>query len=169
LNARREREKKSGCKVVTSGNDLARPAAGEEGETIEQMKQVWKVIKYTLIVVAVLFLWLLASLIPDYVYYMPRAKPSQSVTNLQSFFEWKPEPKWAWKVTVSNSVYYQLSGPAGRSLASGPSAYAFDASGRYIGWTADSGDFFTPKIIYASGAKRERISASESALMRFAP
>jgi hypothetical protein len=122
------------------------------------MKAVWKVIKYALLGVALLFLLLLASLIPDYVYYMPRAQPPPSATNLETFFEWMPDPKWADRVTVSNMVYYQFFGPAGRWKSSGPSAYTFDESGRFVGWTKDCGDFYTPQIVYSPGAKREQIS-----------
>ena len=125
------------------------------------MKTVWKIIKYGLIIVVVLFLLLLASLIPDYVYFMPKAKPPQNVTNLQTFFEWKPKPMGAFKVTASNTTCYQLLGPAGRSLPSGPAAYSFDSNGNFIGWTSDNGDFFTPQVVYAPGAIHERISVDD--------
>ena len=125
------------------------------------MKTAWKVVKYALIIGGALFFLLLVSVIPDYVYFMPRAKPPRGMTNLQTFFEWKPMPMSAWRITIGNSVYYQLTGPAGRSLPSGPAAYAFDANGQFIGWTADSGDFFTPAVIYEPGAKRERVSVTE--------
>jgi hypothetical protein len=125
------------------------------------MKAVWKVIKYALLGVTLLFLLLLASLIPDYVYYMPRARPPPSATNLEAFFEWMPGPKWADRVTVSNRVYYEFFGPAGRWKASGPSAYTFDENGLFVGWTKDCGDFFTPEIVYSPGAKREQISVDE--------
>ena len=125
------------------------------------MKTAWKVIKYALIIVGALFFLLLVSVIPDYVYFMPKAKPPQSMTNLQTFFEWQPKPMGAFKVTASNTTYYQLLGPAGRSLPSGPAAYSFDSNGNFIGWTADNGDFFTPQVVYAQGAIHERISDDE--------
>ena len=98
---------------------------------------------------------------------MRRATPPNRVVDLQTFFEWKPNPSGAEKVTVSNTVYYQLLGSAGRSLASGRAAYAFDANGKFIGWTKDAGDFYEPKSVYAPGAKREQISVEEvRALLR---
>ena len=33
--------------------------------------------------------------------------------------------------------------PAGRYLASGPSAYLFDEKGKFVDWTADMGDYYT--------------------------
>ena len=125
------------------------------------MKQVLKIIKYTLIAVAALFLLLMTSIIPDYFYYMPRAKPPQGVTNLKTFFEWKSEPLGAMKITTSNETYFQLLGPAGRWLPSGPVAYTFDSQGRFVGWTADDGDYFTPRVVYAPGAIRGRIPVVE--------
>jgi hypothetical protein len=130
------------------------------------MKPLWKLIKYVLICVGVLFLLLLLSFIPDF-FLMRRATPPNRVTDLKTFFEWKPNPSGAEKVTVSNTVYYQLLGPAGRSLASGRAAYAFDANGKFIGWTKDAGDFYEPKSVYAPDAKREQISIEEvRALLR---
>ncbi|HEU5071960.1 MAG TPA: hypothetical protein VFV96_16270 [Verrucomicrobiae bacterium] len=122
------------------------------------MKKLWRLIKMAIITIVVMTLLLAASFLPDLLYYMPRAKPPVTVVDLHSFLAWKPDPKRAWKITVSNEVYYQLSGPPGRWLASGPAAYAFDSSGRFIGWTADSGDISRPVIIYAPGANRQSIN-----------
>jgi len=73
------------------------------------------------------------------------AKPNQSDT----------------KVIVSNTVYYQLFGPSGSDLPSGPAAYTFDAKGKFIGWTKDSGDIFEPSVVYSPTAKSEDLSVEE--------
>jgi len=125
------------------------------------MKGIRKVIKVCLIAGGVLLLLLVVSLLPDIFYFAPKAKPPSSVVDFNSFFAWRADSKWAWRITVSNEIYYQLPGPAGRLFASGPAAYAFDSNGRYIGWTSDSGDFFQPAAVYAPGAKRERITIDE--------
>lgn len=125
------------------------------------MKRIWRLFKVVLIIVIVLLLLLVASFLPDIFYFAPRARPPANVVDLQSFFAWKPDPRWAWRITVSNEVYYQLCGPAGRWLASGPSAYAFDSKGRFIGWTSDNGDFYRPAVVYAPGAKRESVKVEE--------
>ncbi len=67
----------------------------------------------------------------------------------------------AYKVTDGDEVYYRVTGPAGRYLASGPSAYTFDSHGKFISWTADVGDFLTPGLHILPDAKRETISLDE--------
>jgi hypothetical protein len=42
-------------------------------------------------------------------------------------------------------TYTVMLAPAGRYLASGPSAYLFDERGQFVDWTADMGDFHTVK------------------------
>ena len=42
-------------------------------------------------------------------------------------------------------TYTVMLAPAGRYLASGPSAYLFDERSRFVDWTADMGDFYTVK------------------------
>ena len=42
-------------------------------------------------------------------------------------------------------TYTVMLAPAGRYLASGPSAYLFDELGQFADWTADMGDFYTAK------------------------
>jgi hypothetical protein len=45
----------------------------------------------------------------------------------------------------SGVTYTVMLAPAGRYLASGPSAYLFDEQGQFVDWTADMGDFYTVK------------------------
>jgi hypothetical protein len=88
---------------------------------------------------------------------MAQARPPKSVTDVSSCLAWLKKPMGSYRVNVSNTVYYQITGPAGRCVASGPSAYTFDAQGRFIGWTADMGDFKRPAEVFQEGAKREKI------------
>ena len=44
---------------------------------------------------------------------------------------------------TSGVTYTVILAPAGRFLASGPSAYLFDGKGQFVDWTADMGDFYT--------------------------
>jgi len=90
-----------------------------------------------------------------------RAKPPQSVTDVQTCLAWLKRPKGAYKITDGEVVYYRVTGPAGRFLASGPSAYTFDSHGRFVGWTADIGDFPTPGLHLSPGAKREKMTLEE--------
>ena len=94
-----------------------------------------------------------------------RAKPPSSVTNVRSFFDWMPEPRGALRITVENKRYYQMTGPAGRVLASGPSAYTFDEQGQFIGWTPDMGDIHFPEMAFSPKARQEMISLDEMRMM----
>lgn len=51
------------------------------------------------------------------------------------------------KGTFENAgvTYTVMLGPAGRYLASGPSAYLFDQHGQFVDWTPDMGDVSTTK------------------------
>lgn len=90
-----------------------------------------------------------------------RATPPARVTNLVSFLEWQPAPMRVMRVTVGTNLYWQAFGPAGRSGASGLSAYSFDSSGKFIGWTPDSGDLYRPPHLYGPDAKREMAALSD--------
>ena len=43
----------------------------------------------------------------------------------------------------SGVTYTVMPAPAGRYLASGPSAYVFDPQGKFVDWTPDMGDYPT--------------------------
>ena len=114
-------------------------------------------LKIISVLFVVIFALLLSSFVLDY-FLMRTATPPKTVVDLQSFLEWKPNPSGAVRITIGNRVYYQMLGPAGRTLASGRAAYAFDANGKFIGWTKDAGDFYEPRIVYSPDAKREMVS-----------
>lgn len=69
-----------------------------------------------------------------------RAYPPRSVTNFSEFQEWRPRLAASRQMTATDGGHFQVTGPAGRLLASGPSIYLFDGSESLIGWTPDSGD-----------------------------
>jgi hypothetical protein len=74
------------------------------------------------------------------------ARPPKSLKTLEGFQEWK-RGKIEGKGTFENSgvTYTVMLAPAGRYLASGPSAYLFDETGQFVDWTADMGDYYTVK------------------------
>jgi hypothetical protein len=67
----------------------------------------------------------------------------------------------AYRITADGVAYYQITGPAGRCLASGPAGYTFDSHGQFIGWSSDIGDFKTPAQVFTPGSKREKITVDE--------
>jgi hypothetical protein len=92
---------------------------------------------------------------------MAKARPPKTVQDINSCLAWLNHPMGAYKITDGDAVYYRITGPAGRFLASGPSAYTFDSRGKFIGWTADLGEFPTPGLRLSESAKREKISLEE--------
>ena len=90
-----------------------------------------------------------------------RATPPKSVTDVVSCLAWLKQPMGAYRITSDGVVYYQVTGPAGRYLASGPAGYTFDSHGRFIGWSSDIGDFKTPPQVFTPASKREKISLDE--------
>lgn len=92
---------------------------------------------------------------------MARAKPPANVTDVVTFLEWQPSPMNILRVTAGTNTYWQAIGPSGRFLASGPSAYSFDSTGTFIGWTPDNGDVYRPKELYGPEVKRERATLVE--------
>ncbi|NBV22933.1 MAG: hypothetical protein EBS05_13575 [Proteobacteria bacterium] len=103
---------------------------------------------------------LLLSFIPE-PFLHARAKPPAQVTNAVTFLEWKPMPTTVFRLAAGANMYWQVTGPAGRFLASGPSAYSFDSNGRLIGWTPDMGDVYQPRELFGSDVKRERATLEE--------
>jgi hypothetical protein len=121
------------------------------------MKRIFKIVAWVL---CVPLLVLIGSTAADQIP-RSRAKPPQSVTDVASCLAWLKQPMGAYRITDGNTVYYRVTGPAGRYLASGPSGYTFDSHGKFIGWTADVGGFPTPGLHISPGAKREKISMEE--------
>lgn len=66
---------------------------------------------------------------------MSSATPSTSVQTIEDFTQWKGEEvlgEGFFEDQSTGQRYQVMLGPAGRHLASGPSAYLFDTQGRFI-------------------------------------
>ena len=74
------------------------------------------------------------------------ARPPKDLKTLEEFRTWK-QGNIKGNGTFENSgvTYTVMLAPAGRYLASGPSAYLFNEKGQFVDWTADMGDFYTVK------------------------
>jgi hypothetical protein len=74
------------------------------------------------------------------------ARPPKSLKTIEDFQAWRGGAIMG-KGTYENSgvTYTVMIAPAGRYLASGPSAYLLDAKGQFVDWTSDMGDFYTVK------------------------
>lgn len=117
-------------------------------------------VRIVCICVAVPLILLVAMLVLEWI---PRSRvaPPESVTDIASCLNWLEEPRGAYRITSGQAVYYQILGPPGRYLASGPSGYTFDSTGHFIGWSADIGDYRTPPEVLAPDAKREPVALDE--------
>jgi hypothetical protein len=74
------------------------------------------------------------------------ARPSKTLKTIQDFQEWKGGSIMGKGIYEnSGTTYTVVLAPAGRTLASGPSAYLFDQNGQFVDWTSDMGDFYTVK------------------------
>jgi hypothetical protein len=118
------------------------------------------VLKGIILAFGSLLLLVVACLAADRISYA-RARPPKQVTDFRSCMAWLKPPIGAYKLSDRNTIYYQVTGPPGRSLPTGPAAYTFDRSGKLIGWTPDVGDKDTPGLKLSAAAKRERVSFEE--------
>jgi hypothetical protein len=74
------------------------------------------------------------------------ARPPKNLNTLEEFQAWRRGAVMGKGTFESSGVTYTVMlAPAGRYLASGPSAYLFDDKGQFVDWTADMGDFHTIK------------------------
>src|SRR2546422_5787824 len=119
-----------------------------------------RVIKVICVVVGVPLLLLIGCIALDQIPHS-RATPPKTVTDVSSCLAWLKKPMGAYRITSDGVVYYQVTAPAGRYLASGPAGYTFDSHGQFIGWSSDIGDFKTPPQVFTPGAKREKITLDE--------
>jgi hypothetical protein len=75
---------------------------------------------------------------------MSAARPPKDLRTIEDFEAWKQgEILGEGTYASGGESYTVLLAPAGRFLASGPSAYLFDERGEFTDWTADMGDFRT--------------------------
>ncbi|MGZ4975317.1 MAG: hypothetical protein ACXWDN_21360, partial [Limisphaerales bacterium] len=126
----------------------------------ELKRSMQRALKVICVGVGVPLLLLIGSIAADQIP-QSRAKPPKTVTDVSSCLAWLQKPMGTYRITDGQMIYYRVTGPAGRYLASGPSAYTFDSHGKFIGWTADDGDFPTPGLNLSPDAKRVTISLDE--------
>lgn len=106
---------------------------------------------------------LLAALLADMAYdaaLFAKAQPPNEVTDFKSFLKWMRHPRGAQRISENNLVYYRITGPEGRSFASGPSAYLFNEKGELVGWTPDIGAVPIAGLRFFTNATVERVSLS---------
>ena len=72
------------------------------------------------------------------------ARPPKTLKTIEDFQGWKQGAiKGKGTFETSGVTYTVILAPAGRYLASGPSAYLFDEKGQFVDWTPDMGDVDT--------------------------
>ena len=77
---------------------------------------------------------------------MGAARAPKGMATIEDFRAWKGNTvKGTGTFESAGVTYTVMLAPAGRHLASGPSAYLFDPQGRFVDWTSDMGDFETVK------------------------
>jgi hypothetical protein len=77
---------------------------------------------------------------------MSSARPPRTLKTLDDFKTWKHGSIMGRGTFETGGVVYTVMlAPAGRTLASGPSAYLFDDKGQFVDWTGDMGDSHTVK------------------------
>ncbi|HUF61198.1 MAG TPA: hypothetical protein VMN36_03915 [Verrucomicrobiales bacterium] len=77
---------------------------------------------------------------------MAAARPPKDLKTIEDFQTWKRGSIIGSGTFESSGVAYTVMlAPAGRYMASGPSAYLFDEHGQFVDWSADMGDFYTVK------------------------
>lgn len=102
-----------------------------------------RIIKQALYYLGIILTLLLGSILLDQIP-ASAARPPKTLKTLDDFKVWKEGKIKGEGTFVSSGVFYTVMlAPAGRYLASGPSAYLFDERGRFVDWTADMGDFYT--------------------------
>lgn len=67
-------------------------------------------------------------------------EPPPGMATLADFRRWQPAKDEATRIDNGGVIYYLVRGDTGRTLASGPAGYVFDARGHFIGWSRDLGD-----------------------------
>jgi len=89
------------------------------------------------------------------------AEPPWSVNTLAEFRQWRPQFAQALKLEYGGTTYYLVFGERARVLASGKSAYLFDARGNYLGWVRDIGDDQYLRIAVNQDARKGSLDAGQ--------
>ena len=80
--------------------------------------------------------------------YLPRlwnkVTPPADLQTIDEFRNWLDKENGREGIYQDSDKFYTvLIGEPGAFLASGPSAYVFDSTGRFVDWTPDMGDIYT--------------------------
>lgn len=124
------------------------------------MRMLKTLIDWTLRVAGVLALAVLALHWSD-ADYGRRVKPPTGMATLEDFRRWQPEREEAVRIDSNGVIYYLVRGEKGRTLASGPAGYLFDARGNFVGWSRDLGDDHQIAMTADGRGKRTAVRLAE--------
>jgi hypothetical protein len=125
------------------------------------MKTVTKVALWVLVPLATLFLY------AHFVHrFQRRYIPPSGITTVGELLEWTGRPWWVVRYSSPTATYYEIGKKVPDralvlTLASGAPSYTVDATGRFIGWSPDSGDVHTPYVLRSRDLTRESIDVDE--------
>lgn len=104
---------------------------------------------------ALLLVAITAGLFINSVAHRDRSEPPPGVRTLDAFLTEMDRPEHAYELTLSGSTYTELiAGKPLWTLASGPPAYVFDASGELVDHTLDDGDDHAYDLEWRRGSRR---------------
>lgn len=91
--------------------------------------------------------------------------PSNIMTDVD-LIKWMGRPVWVMKYSSANEIYYEIGRDTSGILliitaSSGPPSYTVDQTGRFIGWSPDSGEVAKPDQIHAENLIRDRMDVDE--------
>ena len=117
-------------------------------------------------------LWILVPLTALFLYahfvnwFQKRYIPPPYITTVGEVLEWTGRPLWVARHTSPTATYYEIGKKVpvrtlGLTLASGAPSYTVDHTGRFIGWSPDSGDVHTPDVLRSGELKRDSIDVDD--------
>jgi hypothetical protein len=125
------------------------------------MKKISKIALWTMLPLVALFLY------GGFVHWFQgRYVPPPGITTVAEVLEWTGRPWWVAKYSSPTATYYEIGMKVpvwtlGLTLASGAPSYTVDHTGRFIGWSPDSGDLHTPDVLRSRELKRDSIDVDE--------
>lgn len=111
--------------------------------------------------IGVSFILLLAS--PEFVKRLRhRDIPPSTIETDIDLVKWIGRPGWVMKYSSTNEIYYEIGRDTSVILliitgSSGSPSYTVDQTGRFIGWSPDSGEIAKPDQIHSKNMIRERV------------
>lgn len=117
------------------------------------LRKIWRLIEILLMLLGLAAIPVIAMQVRDHGM-RKVAEPPWSVQTLDEFRKWRPQYGNAFRSETRGSVYYLVHGERARVLASGPSGYAFDGAGNFVGWTLDTGDDSYLRIVMGEAGRK---------------